>query len=72
MCSKKWSRNDLFSVQHLNIMTCITKFNFDLSLKNCAHDGHLLEGGLDRLRINGNPAEYADRPPCSRSEKPIS
>ena len=41
--------------------TNMIKFNFDLSLKNCAHYG-TLEGGLFPPWIYRNPAEYANRP----------
>ena len=43
---------------------CMIKFNFDMSLQNCAHYG-TLEGGLFRPRIYGNPAQYVNRPNCS-------
>ena len=42
------------------------KLNFVLSLKNCAGYG-TLEGGLFRLQIYGNPAEYVNLPNCSGS-----
>ena len=73
MCLKSGSETIyiIFGPSSINNFPCNIKFSLDLSLKNCAHSDKL-GGILFHPRIYGNPADYANRPNCSGSKKPIS